>query len=137
MKPKAKDNTGQRPAPHTDDIDFGDLDFGLDERKEVLKGGGEAARKQISEVLKRFAERKKAEKATFWDNVDSEYWFCLCFQSRAQKEDFLRAMKWDQYGDKYLDGAEIARAMGVKISGMPRIPKTKHHKSWEEFVKKS
>ena len=116
------------------ELDFGDLDFGLDERKETLKKGGTEARNQISEVLRKFKEQKKSEAKTYWENVDSEYWFCLCFQTRQQKDDFLAALKWDRFGDKYLDGIEVMKAMRIPIGEVPPVRKIQKHKAWEEFV---
>jgi hypothetical protein len=118
-----------------EDLDFGDLDFGLDERKEVLKKGGAQAGKQISEVLKKFKTRKADEKKLYWDNVDSEYWIAVCFQSREQKDRFLEAMEWDRIGDKYLDGIEVMRAMKIPVGEVPAVRKVQKHKTWEEFVK--
>ena len=39
--------------------------------------------------------------------TDSEYWFAVCFESRAQKETFLDALGWLDLGDKYLDGIDL------------------------------
>jgi len=117
--------------------DLGDLDFGLgpDKKEAELKGGGEKARAQISETLRRFRDRAKAEKKKFWDNVDSEYWFAVCFQSREQKEEFLRLAKIEGLGDKYLDGLEVAKKMGIRISHLtPPIHKRRIDQSWAGFV---
>jgi hypothetical protein len=62
-----------------------------------------------------FLQRSKAERARFVAATDSEYWFAVCFQSREQKEAFLRAMKWLGYGDKYLDGTKVARRQGISL----------------------
>ena len=119
-----------------EELDFGDLDFGLNKGKETLKKGGAEAQKQISDILKKFKEQKKSEAKTYWDNVDSEYWFCLCFQTRQQKDDFLEAMKWDRFGDKYLDGVEVAQAMKIPLGETPPMRKIQKHKAWEGFVEK-
>ena len=47
--------------------------------------------------------------------VDSEYWVAICFQSRAQKEAFIKGMGLSLYGDKYLDGARIASKFGIVL----------------------
>lgn len=59
----------------------------------------------------------------------------ICFQSREQKEEFLRLAGWLQLGDKYLDGLEVAEKMGMQIGHMtPKVRKVKIDKTWKEFV---
>lgn len=55
-----------------------------------------------------FAKRAKAEAQRFKNATDSEYWFAVVFETREQKEAFLRFMKWQKEGDKYLDGIRLA-----------------------------
>ncbi len=63
-----------------------------------------------------FAQRKRKRLDSGRElNTDSEYWCCLCFQTREQKEAFLVAMGWIAMGDKYLDGVELARRQGVAL----------------------
>jgi len=71
---------------------------------------------EISETLRRFKERAKAEDKRFVDNTDSEYWICVGFQSREQKEEFLRLTGIDRLGDKYLDGMKVAGLLGVELA---------------------
>ena len=65
---------------------------------------------EIGAVEKGFRERMKVENDRFRDMCDTEYWFCACFTSRAQKEEFLRALNLDP-SEKYIDGRELARAV--------------------------
>jgi hypothetical protein len=51
----------------------------------------------------------------FYSAVDSEYWYCVSFESREQKEAFLKAMGWFDLGDKYLDGNELAERLGIAL----------------------
>ncbi|WP_278976737.1 hypothetical protein [Oligella urethralis] len=69
----------------------------------------------LDAVKQGFRERAKIENSRFEDVTDSEYWFAMCFKTRDQKERFLRAMAWIEYGDKYLNGIEIANQMGIDI----------------------
>lgn len=62
-----------------------------------------------------FRERMKAESKRFELATDSEYWACICFQSREQKEHFLSALKILEFGDKYLDGQLVAEKLGLKL----------------------
>lgn len=70
---------------------------------------------EIDAIKKGFRERAKMENNRFDDVTDSEFWFAMCFKTREQKERFLKAMKWIEYGDKYLNGELIAAQMGVDI----------------------
>lgn len=64
---------------------------------------------ELSTVENSFRERMKAENKRFLDMCDTEYWFCVCFTSRAQKEEFLRKIGIDT-DLKYIDGKDMARA---------------------------
>ena len=73
------------------------------------------AQKETSAVLEAFKARAKAEQARFALATDTEYWVGLCFQTREQKEHFLREAKLLQHGDKYIDGALLAKRMGITL----------------------
>lgn len=64
----------------------------------------------MGEVEKGFRARMKAENERFRDMCDTEYWVCLCFKSRAQKEEFLSSVGMET-DLKYIDGREMARAV--------------------------
>lgn len=76
----------------------------------------ELAEKAIEELPNAFAERAKEEQRRFVQATDSEYWFCVCFTTREEKEEFLRKAGLFEHGDKYLDGRVVAEALGVKLS---------------------
>ena len=57
-----------------------------------------------SETWKNHAESKR-----FRDMCDTEYWFCVCFTSREQKEEFLKKIGMET-DVKYIDGKDMARA---------------------------
>lgn len=61
----------------------------------------------------RESDRKQREAITL--AVDSEFWFAVVFQSRAQKEAFLAALDWLALGNKYLDGLELCRKLGIVV----------------------
>lgn len=71
---------------------------------------------ELTELQQAFRDRKKNEARRFELATDSEYWVALCFQTRAQKETFLKALKLIQYGDKYLDGRLLAEKMGITLT---------------------
>lgn len=72
---------------------------------------------QLNELQQKFRDARQHERALFLSTTDSEYWCCLCFLTRAQKDAFLEAMKWVDFseGDKYLDGTRIAKQMGIDL----------------------
>lgn len=70
---------------------------------------------EVSAVLQGFRDRAKAEAKRYELATDSEYWLAVCFQSREQKEEFLRAVKMLADGDKYLDGRKLAANLGIKL----------------------
>lgn len=70
---------------------------------------------EASALLESFKAKNQAEQLRFTVATDSEYWFCLCFQTRAQKVAFLEAMGWMDIGDKYLDGTAVAERLGIDL----------------------
>lgn len=68
----------------------------------------------LGEVEKSFRERMKTENKRFLDMCDTEYWFCVCFTSRAQKEELLKLLKMD-VDEKYIDGRELAKAIKKEL----------------------
>lgn len=94
-------------GPNPDDP-IGELDYESMSNEQV-------ATKETSLVLQAFIARSKAEQARFLLATDSEYWVGLCFQTREQKEHFLREAKLLQAGDKYIDGALLAKRMGIAL----------------------
>jgi hypothetical protein len=91
---------------------------------------------ELTEVEKKFKERKNHEKKIFSDITDSEYWFCVCFQNREQKEEFLKKIGWWKIGDKYLDGMAAARASGITLGNEPKRYKLRVVKKWGKLCKK-
>lgn len=104
------DGLAKLDAPDGLDPDdpIGELDYDSLTNEEV-------AVKETSAVLAAFIARSKAEQARFLLATDSEYWVGLCFQTREQKEHFLREAKLLQAGDKYIDGALLAKRMGITL----------------------
>jgi hypothetical protein len=115
-----------------DDFDLGD--FG-DDAEAKAKRTPEGRKEELSDLLKKLKARAEQEQAVFMENVDSEFWACLCFQTRAQKDEFLRRMNWADLGDKYLDGVAVADRQGMKLEAKtPPVRKRNVSKRWREFV---
>jgi hypothetical protein len=70
---------------------------------------------ETSAVLEAFKARAKAEQERFALATDSEYWVAVCFQTREQKEHFLAVTKLLKAGDKYIDGALVAKVLGIEL----------------------
>lgn len=136
-KPKGSE-TLVSPIIGSDRLDFAQdklemgrdrLDFGrgglMDEAQPDADGPPEATPdEQLSELHRGFRDRAKAENQRFVAATDSEYWFAVCFQSRAQKEAFLKALGWLAHGDKYLDGTSLADALSICLpsASVPFVP---------------
>lgn len=71
--------------------------------------------KETSAVLEAFKARAKAEQERYALATDTEYWLAVCFQTRAQKEHFLEVTKLLKHGDKYIDGALVAKVLGITL----------------------
>lgn len=90
----------------------------------------------LDAVQQAFRSDIKRENRRFELATDSEYWFCACFQTRAQKEAFLQAIDIIAHGDKYIDGRILAEKMGIKLKDekVPYLAEGKIDKSYLEFV---
>ena len=90
---------------------------------------------EISATLKGFKQRAKQEEQRYLNATDSEYWFCLCFQTREQKDEFLKKVGWWDIGDKYLDGMLVAEAMGIHLDAVvPAMPQEKFDRRLSKLV---
>lgn len=72
---------------------------------------------EFQALQKGFADRAKKEADRFQQATDSEFWFAVCFKSRDEKEAFLKAIgvRKKLMGDKYLDGRQLAKVLGVDL----------------------
>lgn len=76
----------------------------------------EETKVELSALEVALKDRKRAERDRFRAATDSEYWFAVCFTSRAEKEKFLVAAQlMDTVGDKYLDGRQVAAVLGIEM----------------------
>lgn len=63
-----------------------------------------------------FREREAKETTRMTNEIDSENWFAVVFETRAQKEEFLAKLRLLDIGDKYFDGRDVAKVLGVELS---------------------
>lgn len=94
------------------DDDLGDVDEDLEEDEGDLI---EDTKAELEDLRSEFQKRAKRETERFYDTVDSEFWVAFCFQTRAQKEEFLKKLKLISLGDKYINGLHAAKRLGVEI----------------------
>ena len=82
------------------------------------------AQEEVNEIFRKITEAGNKAKKKFIEDNDGEYWVALCFQTRAQKEEFLQKVGWMHLGDKYIDGMELAELLGISLeSEVPPLPR--------------
>lgn len=95
----------------------------------------EVCYKELGEVEKSFRQRMEDENKRFRDMCDTEYWFCACFTSREQKEEFLNSLGLDPE-EKYIDGKDLAKAVKRPIKA-PDIKFARIGKGSDEYLSRS
>lgn len=85
-----------------------------EKREDSLELLEQESGQEVAELAAGFRDRMKKENDRYQDVVDSGYWFCACFTSRAQKEELLELLGLPA-DEKYIDGREIARAIKRKL----------------------
>ena len=80
---------------------------------------------KVAEVKTGFMAKANAEAKRTELVTDSEFWCCLCFETREQKNAFLVATGFGEADDKYVDGRVVARKMGIDPGAKVQWPKTK------------
>lgn len=70
---------------------------------------------ELDAVALGFRERAKREQQRFKGATDTEFWAALCFRDRASKDAFLAAVGAARLGDKYIDGHQFAKLVGVEL----------------------
>ena len=80
----------------------------------------------VKQIHDKFADDVKKVRQQMFDITDTEYWVCVVFQSREQKNEFLEKSGWaaKDLGDKYIDGMLLAYTMDVELTS--RIPPEAH-----------
>lgn len=90
----------------------------------------------LGEVERGFRARMKDDSSRKALATDTEYWACLCFQSRAQKDAFLQTLGLLVLGDKYIDGQRAAKMLGIELpsADVPYNTSAKIDPVWSGFV---
>lgn len=111
-------------------IALDDLDVSLDgdrspiEQVKYVDDVEKDTRAELDAVQAAFRDRREKEKQRYELATDSEFWFCVCFQTREQKEKFLSAIGLDR-DVKYIDGLKYAKKIGVSLDRVT-LPGVKH-----------
>jgi len=106
LLPKEKPTAGAAPAENVDPVE-----------------ATVEATKVVETIL---SNSDRLAKARFRLITDSEFWVCMCFETREQKVEFLRRLKLIDLGDKHIDGLEVAERLGVPLkSPRAKWPNTK------------
>lgn len=79
------------------------------------------ANKEVDDMMTMIKENRRNNAERFRDIEAGEFWFCVCFQSRSQKEEFVKQLleKYpghDNFGDKYVSGLELAEILGIPVT---------------------
>lgn len=125
VKPKPKTAAPLRPGEKRPRFDSLFDPAGTPNPLEGVGQSGEVeqdAADEISVALKAIIEQKRAMREVYRTTTDPEFWLCVCFQSREQKEEFLRLAGWVGFGDKYIDGLRVAAHLGVAIEPVNVAP---------------
>lgn len=158
-KTPSKRQPERRPKPEETDDDLGglsgdfDIESALNEAIEEAQTENEQAptfkdvvyvdnlekdaKSEMSALLKGFKDRAAREKKRMDLVLDSEYWVCLVFQTREQKEEFLTKAEIDMdvEGDRYVDGRVVAQKLGIELeSPDPVYPDVHVDRSWKDLV---
>lgn len=81
----------------------------------------EIAAEECSNMMSAIRENRRSYTENFRDIEAGEFWFCVCFQTRSQKDEFLSKLfeKYDPgnttFGDKYVSGLELAAMLGIPV----------------------
>lgn len=86
-----------------------------------------------ADAMKSAAQRERENQRS---ENDTEYWFCVCFMTREQKDEFLQQAGWTLLGDKYLSGEWVAKKMGITLSPHSAriVPQYRIDKKLAEFA---
>ena len=113
------------PSFDAGDVSFDDIPAAEDEiyvdplAAVVYTGNVEVdAKAEVSALLQAFRDRAKKEQDRRMAATDSEFWFAVCFETRAQKDEFLSKLGLiaHVHGDKYIDGSVLAAKLGITLT---------------------
>lgn len=111
---RGKDRPSLKRLPNVDTM-FGDRDDPLANVEYNPESLEQSAENEMSEVLRQLLERRKAQQDRFRVARDPEFFVVLCFQSRAQRNEFLEKSGWGVEDERYLNGLQVCRLLGIDV----------------------
>lgn len=122
LERKSKSLTRKQSKLNAPDIDSMFDPTGLPGLPENSAEGLQASSDQeVSDMMASIRENRKNNAERFRDIESGEFWFCVCFQSRSQKDKFIAdllkkyAPNKDDFGNKYVSGLELADMLGIPV----------------------
>lgn len=76
----------------------------------------EAADNEMAAIESFIKDQRKDEREQWRLMTDPDFWCCIVFQSRDQRDEFLRAVGLASLGPKYLNGLTVAHRLGVSLT---------------------
>lgn len=73
----------------------------------------------MSDVLRGFKERAKAEALRFAETTRTDYYFCVVFEHGDQANAFLRAAGYPDQTTMFVDGTMLAKALDIELPPSP------------------
>lgn len=92
----------------------------------VLDNAEDSAKEEMSAVLQGFADRHAAEIGRQGVAEDGEFFTCLVFQSKDQRDAFIEALSLRPEDPQYIDGQAVAKALKIDLPaqvGKPSLPR--------------
>lgn len=74
------------------------------------------ARKELDVTIEEIRATKREKQKAITKTLDTEYWVCLCFQSRQQVEEFMAKCGQPDPTHKYVDGVKFAERIGNPVT---------------------
>lgn len=109
-------------------LDFSDKKSKKNNKDEIKTQDFSATAEEIEEDFKQLLKETKdniqqanivkyanLEHSINDERTDSEYWVCVVFQNREQREEFARKSKLLGKDDHYLDGMKLAKALNIQL----------------------
>lgn len=73
------------------------------------------AEEELTELQKAFREKARKEKELQDKNVDTEFWSCIVFKSRQQRDEFCQLLGVSEEDSQYLNGQKLIKALQLRI----------------------
>lgn len=73
----------------------------------------------MSDVLRGFKERAKAEAIRFAETTRTDYYLCVVFEHGDQANAFLRGAEMPDQNSMFIDGTILAKALNIELPKSP------------------